>query len=73
MVHRVFDEFDEEMTVKQPDGSFIVTATWPDDYWVYGFILSFGEYIEVLEPQHIRDHIKEKLSKIKKKYLHNMT
>ena len=69
MTNRVFDEFAEEMLEKQADGSFIVTVTWPEDHWVYGFILSFGEYIEVLEPKHVREIIQGKSQKIQQKYL----
>jgi len=69
MTYRVYDEFDEDWAEKQPDGSFVVTVTWPEDEWVYGTILSYGEYIEVLEPDHIREIIKEKTQKISKKYL----
>ena len=81
MTYRVYDEFDDEMIEKQPDGSFIVKVTWPifsakpggrpspdEDHWIYGFILSFGEYIEVLEPESFKKIIKEKAEKIAKKY-----
>jgi predicted DNA-binding transcriptional regulator YafY len=63
------DEFDDSMIELQPDGSCIVSVKWPEDNWVYGFILSFGEYLEVLEPKRIRKIIKNKLSIIGKKYL----
>jgi predicted DNA-binding transcriptional regulator YafY len=69
MAYRVYDEFDEDFVEKQPDGSFIVSVTWPEDDWVYGTILSYGEYIEVLEPEHIREIIKNKTLKTVKKYL----
>ena len=69
MIYRVFDEFGENMIEKQEDGSLIVSVTWPEDNWVYGFILSFGEFIEVLEPEHVRENIREKLIKTQKKYL----
>ena len=69
MTYRVYDEFDEDSAEKQPDGSFIVTVTWPEDEWVYGTILSYGEYIEVLEPERIREIVKNKLLKSAKKYL----
>jgi predicted DNA-binding transcriptional regulator YafY len=69
MTYRVYDEFDEEDIEKQPDGSYIVVTTWPEDDWVYGWILSFGEYIEVLEPEHMRGIIREKAEKIAGKYL----
>ncbi len=67
--YRVFDDFYEGMAEKQPDGSFIVTVSWPEDNWLYGFILSFGKYIEVIEPEHIRNIIKDEAKKISEKYL----
>ena len=69
MTYRVYDEFDEELMEKQEDGSFVVTVTWSEDDWVYGTILSYGEYIEVLEPERIRKIIKEKSQKTANKYL----
>lgn len=68
MAYRVYDEFDEEQMEKNADGSYSVTVTWLEDDWIYGFILSFGEYIEVLEPAHIKELMKEKLRKTLKKY-----
>ena len=64
MEYRIFDDFTEEMAIKQPDGSYIVTISWRLDNWVYGYILSFGEYIEVLEPECLREIIKSKGQKI---------
>ncbi|MCL2066946.1 MAG: YafY family transcriptional regulator [Treponema sp.] len=69
MAHRVYDEFDDKMIKKRPDGSFIVQVTWPEDHWLYGFLLSFGEYVEVLEPERIKKIIKNKAEKIFKKYI----
>ena len=68
MAYRVFDFFHEGNVERMEDGSFIVKATWGEDNWVYGFVLSFGEYIEVLEPEHLREIIKEKSEKISKIY-----
>jgi len=69
LTYRVFDEFDEEDIKRQSDGSFIVTITWPEDNWVYGYVLSYGEYGEVLEPEHLREIIKTKTHKMLGKYL----
>ena len=69
LTYRVFDEFDEEDIERQSDGSFIVTTTWPEDNWVYGYVLSYGEYGEVLEPEHLREIIKTKTHKMLGKYL----
>lgn len=69
MAYRVFDEFDESCVEKLPDGGFAVTALWPEDDWVFGTILSYGEYMEVLEPERIRRLIGEKARIIAGKYL----
>ncbi|WP_341457405.1 hypothetical protein [Anaerobacterium chartisolvens] len=36
---------------------------------MYGYVMSFGEYTEVIEPVHIRDLIQERLEKALKKYI----
>jgi len=68
MAHRVHDEFDDSAVEKQGDGGFIASASFLEDDWVYGFLLSFGEHVEVLEPKHVREIIAEKAEKIAKKY-----
>ena len=35
---------------KTADGDFIVNMSYPENEWLYGYIMSFGEYAEVLEP-----------------------
>jgi len=68
MAYRVFDDFDASMTQKQPDGSYIVTRTYPEDNWVYNYVLSFGEHAQVLEPIHLREIITAKIKKMSKIY-----
>jgi len=68
MAYRVYDYYDEEDITHNSDGSFTVTQFEPGDNGMYGFILSFGDYAEVLEPEHIREIIKEKALSIAKKY-----
>lgn len=50
------------------DGSLIVKTRMPEDGWVYGFILSYGEYVTVLDPPRIRDNLKLMARKISEKY-----
>ncbi|MDF2533644.1 MAG: YafY family transcriptional regulator, partial [Clostridia bacterium] len=50
------------------DGSFTVTVSYPEDEWVYGYILSFGSNAEVIEPQYARELIRERLEAIMIKY-----
>jgi predicted DNA-binding transcriptional regulator YafY len=63
VLHRIYDDFDEELIVKNPDGTFLVTVTFPEDEWVYGFILSFGCYVEVIEPERIREIVVRRMRK----------
>lgn len=67
MSFRVYDEFDEYEKLK--DGSFIVEISYPKGEWVFYYIASFGQNCEVLEPQEIRDAIKEEFEKTLKNYL----
>jgi len=62
-LYRVYDDYDEELIVRNPDGTYDVTVTFPEDEWVYGYIMSFGDYVEVLEPQHIRDIVSDRMKK----------
>lgn len=40
------------------DGGIMLTTELPEDGSLYGFILSFGRFVEVLEPAHLRDTIR---------------
>ena len=69
MAYRVLDEFAANVEEEVADGSYIISVCWPEDNWLYGTILSFGEFIEVIEPTLVRDIIREKAKKIFEQYL----
>ena len=69
MTYRVYDEFESKEITKKEDGNFIIKVKYPENEWVYGYILSFGEYIKVLSPTRAKNIIKDKLQKTLKKYL----
>lgn len=50
------------------DGSLSVSVWYPEDAWVYGFLLSFGGEVEVLSPPHIRRILKEKARDVLRLY-----
>lgn len=54
MAYRVYDEFGQDCVVPQPDGSLLVEAVFPEDQWLYGYLLSFGAGVEVLAPGVLR-------------------
>jgi len=66
--YRVYDEFDERDIVKNEDGSFQVSIWLPDDGWLYGYILSFGVGVTVLEPKGVREELLRYTGEIAEKY-----
>lgn len=69
MAYRVYDEFEKENISKNENGDFIITIDYPENEWVYGYILSFGEYAKILSPEYAKDIVKKRLDKIIKNYL----
>ncbi|MBU5437337.1 YafY family transcriptional regulator [Tissierella sp. MSJ-40] len=65
---RVFDYYDEEYIIKNADGTCSVTVTFPEDEWIYGHIMSFGNFVEVVEPEHIRKIVVDRMKKALKVY-----
>lgn len=57
-----------EETEEGPEGSLIIRTAMPEDGWMYGFILSYGQYVTVLEPPHVREIIRDGAEKIAAKY-----
>ena len=69
MAYRVYDEFESNQVTKKEDGNFMVKVECPENEWVYGYVLSFGEYAKVLNPGYAKNNIKDKLQKTLKNYL----
>jgi predicted DNA-binding transcriptional regulator YafY len=69
LLSRLYDTFDERYIYPNDTGSFDLVVKIPDEEWVYGFILSFGNFAEVLEPKHIRDEIRNRAKEVFGKYL----
>ncbi len=65
---RLYDDFEDELIVKKADGTCEVNVAYPEDEWVYGYLLSFGCYVEVLEPAHIRDILSDRMKKALRYY-----
>ncbi|WP_160690822.1 YafY family protein [Clostridium sp. C2-6-12] len=65
---RIYDEFVTEVIRKNDVGDYIVTAKIPRGAWIYGYILSFGNQVEVLAPQSVREEIKKLGESIGKLY-----
>ena len=66
--YRVYDEFDKECIAKTQEGNFLVKVEFPENDWVYGYILSFGENAKVISPENVKNKVKQKLRKSLKNY-----
>lgn len=63
IMHRVYDDYDEDQIKRNADGTCEVTLTMPEDEWVYGYILSYGCFAEVMSPDSLRKKITDRLKK----------
>lgn len=68
VLSRLYDYFDDAFIIKNQDGSFNLEVALPEGEWVYSYILSFGSFVEVLEPEHIRKSIADKMRQALKFY-----
>ena len=57
LAYRVYDEFLPEDVEILPDGRLEVRVSLPADDWLYGYLLSFGTGVEVLEPESLRQRL----------------
>ncbi|MDC7224280.1 MAG: YafY family protein [Spirochaetales bacterium] len=64
----VEENYPPEQCSDGPEGSLIVNTVLPEENWLYGYLLSFGPHLTVLEPEGIREKLKEKAREILRKY-----
>lgn len=68
-LYRLYDDYDDDMLQDNGNGTYTLEVDFPEDDWVYGYILSFETYVKVIEPEHIRKIIKDKAEKISQLYI----
>ena len=61
VLNRLYDDFDAAALVKNADGTLTVEAAMPENEWLYGYLLSYGNFVEVLEPPRIRSLMADRL------------
>lgn len=57
MAYRVYDEFPADCIRRRQDGTFVVSIEYPDDPWLCGYLLSFGDAMKILSPPEIQNRI----------------
>lgn len=68
MAFRVYDEFAEGVT-EDKQGNLYVRTNLPDSDTLYSYLFSFADSVEIVEPENIREQVKNKLAAIQKKYV----
>lgn len=67
--YRVKDDFLEQDISYDNEKNLIVTLNVPENEWLYGYILSYGSFATVIEPEYIVENIKKRLQKNLSNYL----
>lgn len=68
MAFRVYDEFAEGVT-EDKQGNLYVRTNLPDSDTLYSYLFSFADSVEIVEPENIREQVKNKLAAMQKKYV----
>lgn len=68
IVYRLFDEFQEDQVRLCDDGSYRVTVRYELNDWTLHYLLSFGKYVEIVEPERARRMLKERAAAIVELY-----
>lgn len=68
IAYKVYDEFQERYIKKLEDGTLEVRFRYQLSDWTFLYLLSFGEYVEIIEPVEARNILKEKAQKILSMY-----
>ncbi len=64
IAYKVYDEFQEKDIKKLDDGTLEVVFRYQLSNWTFLYLLSFGEYVEIIEPVEARNILEEKAKKI---------
>lgn len=65
---RVKDMFHSTEVEQRENGSLLVRTIASNDEWLHGMLLSFGEALTVIEPESIRERIRESVKKTIERY-----
>lgn len=69
MSYRVYDEFEQSQIKKTSTGKLLVSTNMPEDEWLIGYILSFGNTVEIIKPTYLKEVVAEQAKEIYEKYI----
>lgn len=68
---RVYDEYTPACYEVLEDGSFILHITFPRGEWVFNYLMGFGDALQVISPQEIKDEILRRYHHVLLRYEEN--
>lgn len=68
MAYRIYDEFPLEAIDKKEDGSFLIRSRLQAGGWLPGYLMSYEDHIELLEPTELRLQLLQKYQNAIKKH-----
>ena len=69
-LYRLYDAYDDGQITANGDGTYTVALDVTEDDWIYGYVLGFGEHVELLEPEHARRELQRRAHAIAGRYEH---
>lgn len=63
VLSRLCDDFADTAIIRQADGTLAIETALPENEWLYGYLLSYGNCVEVLEPAHVRRKLTNRIEK----------
>lgn len=66
--YRVYDEFSEKDIKVSENGDFVITSEIIENEYLYGYLLSFGEYVKITGPTRLKKILEEKVIKMRQNY-----
>ena len=67
--YRVIDEYGIDSLSKQEDGTLLFERDFTNRQYLLEWLLSFGDQVEVIRPEELRQEIKRQAESMQKKYL----
>lgn len=69
-LYRLYDAYDDGQITANGDGTYTVALDVNEDDWIYGYVLGFGEHVELLEPERARRELQRRARAIAGWYEH---
>lgn len=68
MAYRIYDEFHKATIIKNEDGSFLIHTELQAGGWLLGYLMSYEDHLEILEPSSLREELINIYKNALKKY-----